>query len=88
MPKKKLDKSGSLEIHAQLEHKIRTKPRKFKFTEKQIHFLDILLDPENTIIFVSGPAGTSKTLSYACDNLTQRAVGGKPALTLAYRQSS
>jgi phosphate starvation-inducible PhoH-like protein len=61
MPKKKLDKSGSLEIHAQLEHKIRTKPRKFKFTEKQIHFLDILLDPENTIIFVSGPAGTSKT---------------------------
>lgn len=61
MAKKKLDKSGSLEFHPQLEHKIRTKAKKFKFTQKQVHFLDILLDPQNSIIFVSGPAGTSKT---------------------------
>lgn len=61
MAKKKLDKSGSLEFHPQLEHKIRTKTKKFKFTQKQVHFLDILLDPQNSIIFVSGPAGTSKT---------------------------
>lgn len=61
MSKKKLDKSGSLEFHPQLEHKIRTKPKKFKFTPKQVHFLDMLLDPQNSIIFVSGPAGTSKT---------------------------
>jgi phosphate starvation-inducible PhoH-like protein len=61
MAKKKLDKSGSLEFHPQLEHKIRTKQKKFKFTEKQVHFLDMLLDPQNSIVFVSGPAGTSKT---------------------------
>lgn len=61
MAKKKLDKSGSLEFHPQLEHKIRIKSKKFKFTQKQIHFLDLLLDPQNSIVFVSGPAGTSKT---------------------------
>lgn len=51
----------ALEIHPQLEHKIRTKQKKFKFTQKQVHFLDILLNQDNSIIFVSGPAGTSKT---------------------------
>jgi phosphate starvation-inducible PhoH-like protein len=61
MAKKKLDKSGSLEFHPQLEHKIRTKARKFKFTDKQVQFLNIILNPENSIIFVSGPAGSSKT---------------------------
>jgi len=61
MAKKKLDKSGSLEFHPQLEHKIRTKTRKFKFTEKQVQFLNIVLNPNNSIIFVSGPAGSSKT---------------------------
>ena len=61
MAKKKLDKSGSLEFHPQLEHKIRTKARKFKFTDKQVQFLNIILNPDNSIIFVSGPAGSSKT---------------------------
>lgn len=61
MAKKKLDKSGSLEFHPQLEHKIRTKTRKFKFTEKQVQFLNIVLNPNNSIVFVSGPAGSSKT---------------------------
>jgi phosphate starvation-inducible PhoH-like protein len=61
MAKKKLDKSGSLEFHPQLEHKIRTRPRKFKFTDKQVRFLNIILNPDNSIIFVSGPAGSSKT---------------------------
>jgi phosphate starvation-inducible PhoH-like protein len=61
MAKKRLDKSGSLEFHPQLEHKIRTRPRKFKFTDKQVQFLNIILNPNNSIIFVSGPAGSSKT---------------------------
>jgi phosphate starvation-inducible PhoH-like protein len=61
MAKKKLDKSGSLEFHPQLEHKIRTRPRKFKFTDKQVRFLNIILNPDNPIVFVSGPAGSSKT---------------------------
>jgi phosphate starvation-inducible PhoH-like protein len=61
MAKKKLDKSGSLEFHPQLEHKIRTRPRKFKFTDKQVRFLNIILNPDNSIVFVSGPAGSSKT---------------------------
>jgi phosphate starvation-inducible PhoH-like protein len=61
MQKKKLVKSGSLEVLTQLEHKIRTKARKFKFTAKQVHLLDILLSPENSIVFISGPAGVSKT---------------------------
>jgi len=61
MAKKKLDKSGSFELHPQLEHKIRTKAKKFRFTSKQVQFLDLLLDPQNSVIFVSGPAGTSKT---------------------------
>jgi phosphate starvation-inducible PhoH-like protein len=61
MAKNKFDKSEALGIHSQLEQKIRTKTKKFKFTSKQVHFLDVLLNPDNSIIFVSGPAGTSKT---------------------------
>jgi predicted ribonuclease YlaK len=61
MPKKKADLSGSFEIHPQLEHSIKLKQRKFKFTQKQQRFLDMVLDPQNPIIFVSGPAGSSKT---------------------------
>lgn len=61
MPKKKADLSGSLEIRPQLEHSIKLKQRKFKFTSKQHMFLEMVLDPQNPIIFVSGPAGSSKT---------------------------
>jgi phosphate starvation-inducible PhoH-like protein len=61
MAKKKTDRSGAFEIHPQLEHKIRIKNRKFKFTDKQIRLLNLLLDPDNPIVFISGCAGTSKT---------------------------
>ncbi len=61
MAKNKSASSGSFELHPQFEQKIRTKTKKFRFTAKQVHFLDILLNPDNSIIFVSGPAGTSKT---------------------------
>lgn len=61
MAKKKTDLSGSFEIRPQLEHNIKLKQRKFKFTSKQQAFLEMVLDPNNPIIFVSGPAGSSKT---------------------------
>jgi phosphate starvation-inducible PhoH-like protein len=60
MPKKKVEKVGSFDI-PQMKNSIKTKPKQFKFSEKQRQFLEILLDPDNSIIFVSGPAGTSKT---------------------------
>ena len=47
---------------------IKFKERKFKFTANQRKFLDTLLDPEVKIMFVSGPAGSSKTYMslYGC----------------------
>lgn len=44
-----------------LDQPIKFKNRKFKFTDKQKSLLDLILNPENKIIFISGPAGTSKT---------------------------
>lgn len=56
--RKELDIS---DIKTLFNEPIKFKKRKFKFTEKQKNLLDIILDPENKIIFISGPAGTSKT---------------------------
>lgn len=61
MPKKRFSKSDSVEIRIEQPAKIRTKKKKFKFSDKQVHLLDILLNQENKIIFISGAAGTSKT---------------------------
>jgi phosphate starvation-inducible PhoH-like protein len=44
-----------------LNQPIKFKSRRFKFTDKQKDLLEIILNPENKIIFISGPAGTSKT---------------------------
>jgi phosphate starvation-inducible PhoH-like protein len=61
MAKKRSPESlGSFDI-PQMKSKIKLKPKKFKFTLKQQEFLKILLNPDNSIIFVSGPAGSSKT---------------------------
>lgn len=60
MPKKKVEKVGSFDI-PQMKNSIKTKPKQFKFSDKQRQFLEILLSPDNSIVFVSGPAGTSKT---------------------------
>jgi phosphate starvation-inducible PhoH-like protein len=49
------------EIKPTFDQPIKFKSRKFKFTEKQVRLLDLILSPENKIIFISGPAGTSKT---------------------------
>lgn len=47
---------------------IKFKKRKFKFSPKQKEFLDLLNDYKTRIVFMSGPAGTSKTYMslYGC----------------------
>ena len=45
----------------QLNQKIRFKDRKFKFTANQVEFLKTALDDETKLMFLAGPAGTSKT---------------------------
>ena len=45
----------------QLNHKIKFKERKFKFTENQIDFLKTTLDKNSKLLFLAGPAGTAKT---------------------------
>lgn len=52
--------SNKLEFK-QLNHKLRFKERKFKFTENQIDFLKTALDQDSKLLFLSGPAGTAKT---------------------------
>lgn len=52
--------SNKLEFK-QLNHKIRFKERKFKFTENQIDFLKTALHADSQLLFLSGPAGTAKT---------------------------
>ena len=45
----------------QLNHKIKFKERKFKFTKNQIDFLKTALDKSSKLLFLAGPAGTAKT---------------------------
>jgi phosphate starvation-inducible PhoH-like protein len=52
--------SNKLEFK-QLNHKIRFKERKFKFTENQIDFLKTARHADSQLLFLSGPAGTAKT---------------------------
>lgn len=70
--KPKKTKSASTEvIIPQMKTEIKFKERKFKFTEKQQQLLKILLGDETKIVFIAGPAGTSKTFMavYAALNL-------------------
>jgi len=70
--KPKKIKSASEElIIPQMKTEIKFKERKFKFTENQQHLLKILLHDQTKIVFVAGPAGTSKTFMavYAALNL-------------------
>jgi phosphate starvation-inducible PhoH-like protein len=72
MPKKPTPKnSEDLSIKPKLLEKINFKQRRFKFSERQREFLDLALNEDSKIIFLAGPAGTSKTyLSvYASINL-------------------
>jgi len=70
--KPKKTKSASAEIVIpQMKTEIRFKERKFKFTDKQQELLKLLLDEEIKVVFIAGPAGTSKTFMavYAALNL-------------------
>ena len=70
--KPKKTKSASMElVIPQMKTQIKFKERKFKFTEKQQQLLKILLADETKIVFIAGPAGTSKTFMavYAALNL-------------------
>jgi phosphate starvation-inducible PhoH-like protein len=70
--KPKKTKSASTElVIPQMKMEIKFKERKFKFTEKQQQLLKILLNDETKIVFIAGPAGTSKTFMavYAALNL-------------------
>ena len=70
--KPKKTKSASMElVIPQMKTQIKFKERKFKFTEKQQELLKILLADETKIVFIAGPAGTSKTFMavYAALNL-------------------
>jgi phosphate starvation-inducible PhoH-like protein len=70
--KPKKTKSTSTEIVIpQMKTEIKFKERKFKFTDKQQDLLKILLDEEVKVVFIAGPAGTSKTFMavYAALNL-------------------
>ena len=70
--KPKKQKSASEEvIIPQMRAELKFKERKFKFSEKQQQLLKILLSDESKIVFIAGPAGTSKTFMavYAALNL-------------------
>ena len=56
-----LKKLSNIQLEPHFHHSIKFKKRDFKFTTRQRRFLATLLDPEVKILFVSGPAGSSKT---------------------------
>jgi phosphate starvation-inducible protein PhoH len=68
---KKTKQTSSEVIIPQMKTEIKFKERKFKFTEKQQDLLKILLEEQTKIVFIAGPAGTSKTFMavYAALNL-------------------
>ena len=61
MARKKTEIKGALDIPTPFDRSMKFKKREFKFTAKQQRFLKTALDEKTKIIFVSGPAGSSKT---------------------------
>lgn len=59
--KRPSEQSETLELKHSLANRIKLKPKKFRFSQKQQQLLEILLSPESHIVFISGPAGSSKT---------------------------
>lgn len=55
------EKQVPFELLADFERSIKFNRRNFRFSPKQKRFLDLIVNPETKIIFVSGPAGSSKT---------------------------
>jgi phosphate starvation-inducible PhoH-like protein len=72
MAKKPSIKNGKdLNIKPQPVEKINFKQKPFKFSDKQKQFLEIALSENSKVVFLAGPAGTSKTYMsvYAAINL-------------------
>ena len=63
MARKKVEKQkqAPFELLADFERSIKFNKKNFKFTPKQTRFLNLILNEDSKIIFVSGPAGSSKT---------------------------
>jgi phosphate starvation-inducible PhoH-like protein len=68
MPRKKSNSSASIQLNPLEFYSIKFKERKFNFNSKQRQLLASILDPDIKIIFISGPAGSSKTYMsiYGC----------------------
>ena len=66
-----LKKTQDLNIAPKPKERVHFKQRPFKFSDKQKQFLELALADESKIIFLAGPAGTSKTYMsvYAAINL-------------------
>lgn len=62
MPNHKFSKKNSKEILPIKESRIRFKKRPFKFTDKQTALINILMNEDTKVVFISGPAGVSKTI--------------------------
>lgn len=63
MARKKVatQKEVPFRISTDFERSIKFNKRGFRFSPKQRRFLDLILEQDSKIIFVSGPAGSSKT---------------------------
>jgi len=59
--KKFVENENAFSLTPDFEKSISFNKRNFKLTPKQRLFLDMVLDEQTKIIFVSGPAGSSKT---------------------------
>ena len=55
--------------------------KSLKWTEKQKRFIDICLNPQTKIVFVEGPAGSSKTLLSVYSGLRMLSAGDVKELT-------
>lgn len=58
---KKRTKLAKVDTQSIIGGRIRFKKREFNFTEKQQAILKCLLDNDTKVVFISGPAGTSKS---------------------------
>ena len=59
--KQAVKEKAPFDLMADFERSIKFNKRRFRFSPKQKRFLELVLSEDSKIIFVSGPAGSSKT---------------------------
>jgi phosphate starvation-inducible PhoH-like protein len=84
MAKPKKTNDGSVEIGS-AERKIEFKKREFKFSPKQTQLLETLLNEDTKIVFISGPAGSSKT--YMAIYAAMQLMANDKAMDMLYIRS-